>query len=47
MQVLRARPLNPQLDLPKDGILEAVSANVTNGKRQTSLAMEDIWGQVP
>ena len=40
--------LNPQIDLPKDGILEAVRANVANGNRQISLATEDmfIWGQV-
>ncbi len=40
--------LNPQIDLPKEGILEAVRANVSNGNRQISLATEDmfIWGQV-
>ena len=40
--------LNPQIDLPKEGILEAVRANVANGNRQISLATEDmfIWGQV-
>ena len=40
--------LNPQIDLPKDGMLEAVRANVANGNRQISLATEDmfIWGQV-
>jgi radical SAM superfamily enzyme YgiQ (UPF0313 family) len=40
--------LNPQLDLPKDKILEAVRANVRQGNKQISLATEDlfIWGQV-
>lgn len=40
--------LNPQLDLPKEKILEAVRANVREGNRQISLATEDmfIWGQV-
>ena len=40
--------LNPQIDLPKEGILDAVRANVANGNRQISLATEDmfIWGQV-
>ena len=40
--------LNPQIDLPRQGILEAVRANVANGNRQISLATEDmfIWGQV-
>ncbi len=40
--------LNPQLDLPKDKILEAVRANVRDGNKQISLATEDmfIWGQV-
>ena len=40
--------LNPQIDLPKEGILEAVRANAANGNRQISLATEDmfIWGQV-
>jgi radical SAM superfamily enzyme YgiQ (UPF0313 family) len=40
--------LNPQLDVPKESILEAVRANVRNGNRQVSLATEDlfIWGQV-
>lgn len=40
--------LNPQIDLPKDRILEAVRANVRHGNRQISLATEDmfIWGQV-
>jgi hypothetical protein len=40
--------LNPQLDLPKDKILEAVRANVREGNKQISLATEDmfIWGQV-
>lgn len=40
--------LNPQIDLPKDGIMTAVRANVRDGNRQISLATEDmfIWGQV-
>lgn len=40
--------LNPQIDFPKDQILEAVRANVREGNRQISLATEDmfIWGQV-
>ncbi|MBI5085367.1 MAG: B12-binding domain-containing radical SAM protein [Acidobacteria bacterium] len=40
--------LNPQLDLPKDKIMEAVRANVRGGNKQISLATEDlfIWGQV-
>jgi radical SAM superfamily enzyme YgiQ (UPF0313 family) len=40
--------LNPQMDLPKERILDAVRANVQNGNRQISLATEDlfIWGQV-
>lgn len=40
--------LNPQIDLPKDKIMEAVRANVRNGNKQVSLATEDmfIWGQV-
>jgi hypothetical protein len=40
--------LNPQLDLPKDKILEAVRVNVSKGNKQISLATEDmfIWGQV-
>lgn len=43
-----APDLNPQIDLPKDGIMEAVRANVANGNKQISLATEDmfIWGQV-
>ena len=43
-----APDLNPQIDLPKDGIMEAVRANVANGNKQVSLATEDmfIWGQV-
>ena len=43
-----APDLNPQIDLPKEGILEAVRANVAHGNRQISLATEDmfIWGQV-
>lgn len=40
--------LNPQIDLPKDKIMEAVRANVAQGNKQISLATEDmfIWGQV-
>lgn len=40
--------LNPQIDLPKEKIMEAVRANVAAGNRQISLATEDmfIWGQV-
>jgi Radical SAM superfamily len=40
--------LNPQIDLPKHKIMEAVRANVRNGNKQISLATEDmfIWGQV-
>jgi radical SAM superfamily enzyme YgiQ (UPF0313 family) len=40
--------LNPQIDLPKEKILEAVRANVRDGNKQISLATEDlfIWGQV-
>lgn len=40
--------LNPQLDMPKERILEAVRANVREGNKQISLATEDmfIWGQV-
>ena len=40
--------LNPQIDLPKDKIMQAVRANVENGNDQISLATEDmfIWGQV-
>lgn len=40
--------LNPQLDMPKDKMLEAVRANVRDGNKQISLATEDmfIWGQV-
>ena len=43
-----APDLNPQIDLPKDSILEAVRANVAHGNKQISLATEDmfIWGQV-
>jgi radical SAM superfamily enzyme YgiQ (UPF0313 family) len=43
-----APDLNPQIDLPKDRMLEAVRANVRHGNRQISLATEDmfIWGQV-
>ena len=40
--------LNPQIDLPKERMMEAVRANVRNGNDQISLATEDmfIWGQV-
>jgi radical SAM superfamily enzyme YgiQ (UPF0313 family) len=40
--------LNPQIDLPKEKILEAVRANTRHGNKQISLATEDmfIWGQV-
>ncbi len=40
--------LNPQIDLPKHKILEAVRSNVAAGRHQISLATEDmfIWGQV-
>ncbi|MFQ5742619.1 MAG: B12-binding domain-containing radical SAM protein [Acidobacteriota bacterium] len=40
--------LNPQIDLPKHKIMEAVRANVENGNHQISLVTEDlfIWGQV-
>jgi radical SAM superfamily enzyme YgiQ (UPF0313 family) len=40
--------LNPQIDLPKERILEAVRANAAQGNKIISLATEDmfIWGQV-
>ncbi|MBI4470391.1 MAG: B12-binding domain-containing radical SAM protein [Acidobacteria bacterium] len=40
--------LNPQIDLPKEKIMDAVRANVRQGNKQVSLATEDmfIWGQV-
>ncbi|MBX7173772.1 MAG: hypothetical protein K1X72_22570 [Pyrinomonadaceae bacterium] len=40
--------LNPQIDMPKDKIMDAVRANVEAGNKQISLATEDmfIWGQV-
>jgi radical SAM superfamily enzyme YgiQ (UPF0313 family) len=40
--------LNPQIDLPKEKIMDAVRANVRAGNKQISLATEDmfIWGQV-
>ncbi|HXG67303.1 MAG TPA: hypothetical protein VNO70_19525, partial [Blastocatellia bacterium] len=40
--------LNPQIDLPKEKIMDAVRANVRGGNKQISLATEDmfIWGQV-
>ena len=43
-----APDLNPQIDLPKAKVMDAVRANVRDGNRQISLATEDmfIWGQV-
>src|SRR6266571_1718749 len=40
--------LNPQIDFPKEKIMDAVRANVRDGNNQISLATEDmfIWGQV-
>ena len=40
--------LNPQIDFPKQKIMEAVRANVSEGNNQISLATEDmfIWRQV-
>jgi radical SAM superfamily enzyme YgiQ (UPF0313 family) len=40
--------LNPQIDLPKARIMNAVRANVREGNKLVSLATEDmfIWGQV-
>ncbi len=40
--------LNPQIDFPKEKILDAVRANVREGNDLVSLATEDmfIWGQV-
>ncbi|MDP6579241.1 MAG: radical SAM protein [Vicinamibacterales bacterium] len=40
--------LHPQIALPKEGIMDAVRANVANGNKQISLATEDmfIWGRV-
>ncbi len=40
--------LNPQIEVPKERIMEAVRANVRAGNGQISLATEDmfIWGQV-
>lgn len=40
--------LNPQLDMPKEKMMEAVRANASQGNRIISLASEDmfIWGQV-
>lgn len=40
--------LNPQIDFPKEKIMDAVHANVREGNTQISLATEDmfIWGQV-
>ena len=43
-----APDLNPQIDMPKRRIMDAVRANVRQGNKQISLATEDmfIWGQV-
>ena len=40
--------LNPQIDFPKEKIMDAVRANVREGNGLISLATEDmfIWGQV-
>ncbi len=40
--------LNPQIDFPKEKIMDSVRANVRDGNNQISLATEDmfIWGQV-
>ena len=40
--------LNPQIDMPKARIMDAVRANVRQGNKLISLATEDmfIWGQV-
>lgn len=40
--------LNPQIDVPKEKMMEAVNANVREGNDMISLATEDmfIWGQV-
>lgn len=40
--------LNPQIDIPKEKIMQGVRANVEQGNKQISLATEDmfIWGQV-
>jgi hypothetical protein len=40
--------LNPQIDMPKARIMDAVHANVRQGNKVISLATEDmfIWGQV-
>ena len=40
--------LNPQIDFPKEKIMDAVRMNVREGNTQISLATEDmfIWGQV-
>lgn len=40
--------LNPQIDFPKEKIMDAVRVNVREGNGQISLATEDmfIWGQV-
>ena len=35
--------LNPQLDLPKAKIMDAVRANVRQGNKQISLATEDLF----
>jgi radical SAM superfamily enzyme YgiQ (UPF0313 family) len=43
-----APDLNPQIDLPKDRIMDAVRAHVRDGGSRVALATEDtfIWGQV-
>jgi hypothetical protein len=43
-----APDLNPQIDMPKEKMLDTVRANVREGNRLISLATEDmfIWGQV-
>jgi radical SAM superfamily enzyme YgiQ (UPF0313 family) len=40
--------LNPQIDVPKDKIMDAVRAHVSDGGTRVALATEDtfIWGQV-
>ena len=40
--------LNPQLDLPREKILQSIRKNVEQGNSQISLATEDmfIWGQI-
>jgi radical SAM superfamily enzyme YgiQ (UPF0313 family) len=43
-----APDLNPQIDIPKEKIMQAVRSNIHDGGRRISLATEDmfIWGQV-